>query len=69
MTVRFGLPVAAPVRLRVLDLQGRGVAVLADGLWPAGRQSVTWDGTTAAGRAGPGERARRFGCRAAARRP
>lgn len=43
-TVRFDLPVAAPVRVEVLDLLGRRVALLADGPLEAGRHAVTWDG-------------------------
>ena len=40
--VRFALPRDAMVRLSVLDLQGREVAVLADGVRPAGRHTVQW---------------------------
>jgi Tol biopolymer transport system component len=42
-TIEFALPQPAPVRLEIFDLQGRLVAVLASGLWPAGFQSVQWD--------------------------
>jgi hypothetical protein len=62
--MRFALPREASVRLSVLDLQGREVAVLADGARPAGHHEASWtpggaDGAgiyfvrlTAAGRTG-----------------
>lgn len=40
----FTLPEAGAVRLMVFDVNGRHVATVADGMFPAGRQSVTWDG-------------------------
>jgi hypothetical protein len=49
--VAFDLPREAHLRVTVHDLQGRSVAVLADGLYPAGRHSVIWSGRTDAGRA------------------
>lgn len=39
----FALPQESHVRLSVIDLQGREVAVLADGTYPAGRHEVSWD--------------------------
>ncbi len=42
----FVLPTRAHVRLSVLDVQGREVAVFADGLREAGRQAVMLDATT-----------------------
>lgn len=42
--VRFALPHRADVRVSVLDVQGREVAVLADGAFEAGRHSVTLEG-------------------------
>ncbi len=39
----FSLGRAARVRLAIFDLQGREVAVLADGPHPAGAHSVAWD--------------------------
>jgi DNA-binding beta-propeller fold protein YncE len=42
--VGFQLPRDAQVRLSVLDLQGREIAVLADGILPAGRHQRTWNG-------------------------
>jgi DNA-binding beta-propeller fold protein YncE len=41
--VRFFLPHEAHVRLSVFDLQGREIAVLAEGGVPAGRHERTWD--------------------------
>jgi hypothetical protein len=45
----FALPHATQVRLSVLDIQGREVAVLAQGTYEAGRHSLQWDGHGAAG--------------------
>ncbi|MBI5170564.1 MAG: T9SS type A sorting domain-containing protein [Candidatus Eisenbacteria bacterium] len=42
--VRFALPHRADVRVSVLDVQGREIAVLADGAFEAGRHAVTLDG-------------------------
>jgi hypothetical protein len=42
--VSFTLPAASPVRLDVLDLQGRRVAKLVDQTMPAGPHAVTFDG-------------------------
>lgn len=39
----FELPRESHVRLTVIDLQGREVAVLADGTYAAGRHEATWD--------------------------
>jgi hypothetical protein len=39
----------AAVRLDVLDLEGRLVRTLIDGLRPAGRHTATWDGLTRRG--------------------
>jgi hypothetical protein len=50
----FVLPREIRARLSVLDLQGREVAVLADGVFPAGRRVVTWDGRTERGSAPAG---------------
>ncbi len=46
--IAYQVPVAANVRLAVFDLLGREVAVLVDGVRPAGAHRVTWN---AAGRA------------------
>jgi M6 family metalloprotease-like protein len=50
----FVLPREARARLSILDLQGREVAVLADGVFPAGRHTAVWDGRTESGSAPAG---------------
>jgi hypothetical protein len=40
--VEFTVPREAAVRVAVLDIQGREIAVLADGTYPAGRFTVGW---------------------------
>jgi streptogramin lyase len=52
--VSFALPRDARARLGVLDLQGREVAVLADGVVPAGRHERVWDGRSRGGAAPAG---------------
>jgi hypothetical protein len=42
--IRYGIPGAAVVRLRILDVWGREVRKLVDGLQPAGTHWVEWDG-------------------------
>lgn len=42
-TIRFELPVASPVRLEVFDLQGRRVAVLAEGQLAPGYHAIAWN--------------------------
>ena len=42
-TVAFALPAAGPLRLTLVDVLGRAVAVLAEGEWPAGRHAVVLD--------------------------
>jgi aminopeptidase N len=49
-TVRFSLPSKGMVRLRVYDVTGRLVAMLADGVYPAGLHSVKWNGTNLRGK-------------------
>ena len=51
--VQFGyqLPRDAAVRLSVVDVQGREVAVIASGVTPKGRHAATWSGETANGAA------------------
>lgn len=49
--LRFALDRAASVRLTVVDLLGREVAVLLSGAWyGAGAYEISWDGTDAVGR-------------------
>jgi hypothetical protein len=49
-TIRFELPRAARIRLRVYDVRGGLVRVLADGLFPAGLSQIAWDGRDRQGR-------------------
>jgi spore coat protein A len=42
--INFQLPSAADVDLRVYNVQGQEVRLLARGAYPAGRHSVVWDG-------------------------
>jgi hypothetical protein len=41
--IHFALPRESRVRLAVLDVQGREVALLADGAFPVGRHAVEWN--------------------------
>lgn len=51
-TLAFELPrAAASVKLRILDAQGRQVAMLVDEPLPAGRHQVVWDGRDVRGHA------------------
>lgn len=50
-TIRFDLPRESRVRLTVHDVEGRCVAVLAEGELPAGAHALVWDGRDRAGRA------------------
>ncbi len=52
-TVSFALTRQGPARLDVVDLQGRRVRVLADGVFAAGLHEVTWDGRDERGGAAP----------------
>lgn len=52
-TVEFSLPQAGHSRVSVFDMQGRLLAVLADGWRSAGRHTVAWDGCDQAGRSLP----------------
>jgi hypothetical protein len=54
LTAAISLPRDSKVRVSVMDLQGREVAVLADGGFPAGRHEVRWDGRTGSGQAAAG---------------
>lgn len=48
--IGYALPRSGPVRLEVLDVQGRVVTVLAEGEMPAGRHEVEWSGASGRGR-------------------
>jgi hypothetical protein len=50
-TLTFTLPTAAHVELRVYDVTGREVGVLADGTFEAGTHPVTWNARDTQGRA------------------
>jgi hypothetical protein len=50
LRVDFSVAKESPVRLELLDVQGRQMATLADGTYPAGRYQVRWDGS---GHGGP----------------
>ncbi len=49
-TVRYAVPVAGHVSLKVTDLAGRVVATLQNGTLSAGRYEATWNGSDANGR-------------------
>ena len=49
--IRFDLPQAAPITLIVYNLLGREIQVLVDGILPAGRHTVVWNGRDEAGQA------------------
>jgi hypothetical protein len=48
--IRFDLAAGGPVTLRIFDVRGRLVRVLADGTRAAGRHMVEWDGRDERGR-------------------
>jgi hypothetical protein len=48
-TIRFGLPTAANITLRLYDALGREVATLVNEHRPAGYVHVVWDGTNSSG--------------------
>ena len=52
--IEFALERDGAIRLGIVDVQGREVAVLAAGPHAAGRHAVVWDGTTDHGRAAAG---------------
>jgi hypothetical protein len=52
--IRYALPRTASIRLTVVDLQGREIAVLAQGTREAGTFQAQWNGATPTGRAGAG---------------
>lgn len=46
--VQFDLPQFSPVEIRIFDLLGREVAVLHDGMMPAGSHEIFWDASMTA---------------------
>lgn len=50
-TVAFSLPRRGQVRIKVFDLNGRHLRLLADSEFPAGDHAVNWNGRDDAGRA------------------
>jgi flagellar hook assembly protein FlgD len=50
VTVAFELPKTSLVELVILDLTGRRVRSLANGIFPAGRHRLFWDGSDDHGR-------------------
>jgi hypothetical protein len=54
LSLSLALPKASPLRLSIVDLQGREVAVIADGTFQPGRYSLKWDGRTNHGSAAAG---------------
>lgn len=50
VTVRYVLEREGAARVSVHDLQGRLIAILADGVFAAGARTVTWDGVDREGR-------------------
>lgn len=52
-TVSFSLPREGSARLAVYDARGQQVALLADGVFPAGEHEVRWNGRDAGGQAVP----------------
>jgi hypothetical protein len=49
--IRFNLPRAMSVKLRLYDISGRLVRTLANGVHPAGPNTVRWNGRDDGGRA------------------
>jgi hypothetical protein len=47
--IRFDLPEAATVQLKIFNMLGQEVATLTDGVRPAGAHRVIWDGRSASG--------------------
>ena len=52
-TIRWELPHATSVTLRIFDVQGKLVRVLRDGPTESGPGGATWDGRDRAGRRAP----------------
>jgi hypothetical protein len=54
VTIRYDVPDETPARVSVFDLQGREIAVLAEGVHIPDRYEVTWSGESEGGRVPPG---------------
>jgi hypothetical protein len=52
--IDYAIPRESRVQLSIMDVQGRVVAVLVDGVLKAGRHQAVWDGLTRGGKAYPG---------------
>jgi hypothetical protein len=52
--VDFSLSRPGPAEISVFDILGRKVALIADGLFPAGPHRLTWDGRASGAPAAPG---------------
>lgn len=52
--VSFEVPAATPIRLSVVNVAGREIHVLAEGVQTVGRHTLTWNGRTRHGDAAPG---------------
>jgi 1,4-alpha-glucan branching enzyme len=48
-SIAFDLPEPGHAKLAVYDIAGRLIQVLGDGIYPAGRSEVSWDGTNRSG--------------------
>jgi hypothetical protein len=48
-TITYTLPVASRVKLTIVDVLGREIAVLVDGMQPAGRHRKVWNAAVASG--------------------
>jgi parallel beta-helix repeat protein len=53
LRIGFALRVAAGIEISVFDIQGRKVAALSRGNWPAGTHEVVWDGLGRNGQSAP----------------
>jgi hypothetical protein len=51
--IGFALPRASEIEIAAFDVQGRRVATLARGPWPAGAHELEWNGGTSGGGAAP----------------
>jgi hypothetical protein len=54
VALEWTMPHAAAIDVTVHDVQGRAVARIASGDWPAGRHAIEWNGEGAGGRLPPG---------------